>query len=337
MKNFRLETDMIGNRELPEDVLYGIHALRAKENFPDHTAFPYEWYKAVGVVKQACYETYQTYKKAVSEKFPGKELPFPLIPDNILEAIHNAAKEVAEGKYFDQFIVPAFSGGAGTSINMNVNEIIANVALIKLGKKPGRYELIDPVEHANVFQSTNDVIPTALRVAVMTLLNQLEETINLLRMKVEAHENTHRSDLRIGYTQMQEAVPSSFGKLFSTYSESLSRDWWRVSKCFERIKALRDHGCTILLVTHDTTAVQNICDRALWLDAGQAKRCGTNVAEIVAEYMDFQRARATQEDVPAAQEPPVPGQPADAAPESRQIGTVTTSSPRFSNSPAIVV
>ena len=94
-------------------------------------------------------------------------------------------------------------------------------------------------------------------------------------------------------------------------------------KCFERIKALREQGCTILLVTHDTTAVLNICDRVLWLDAGQIKRFGTNVAEIVAEYMDFQRARAKQQDVPAAHKPPVPGQPADTAPESRQVGTVT--------------
>jgi aspartate ammonia-lyase len=245
MTRFRIENDLVGNRNIQEDALYGIHALRAQENFPDETKFPLEWYKSVGLVKQSCYETYKAYKKAVSTKFPGKELPFPLIADDILEALNNAAKEVAEGKYFDHFIVPAFSGGAGTSINMNVNEIIANAALIKFGKKPGRYDLIDPVEYANVFQSTNDVIPTALRVAVMILLNQLEETINLLRMKVETHENTHRSDLRIGYTQMQEAVPSSFGKLFSTYSESLSRDWWRVSRCFERIKLVNLGGSAI--------------------------------------------------------------------------------------------
>ena len=245
MKHVRHETDLIGSRDIPEDALYGIHALRAKENFPDHTAFPSEWYQAVGVVKQAFFETYRAYKMAVSAKYPGKELPFQLIPDHILELLDHAAKEVSEGKYFEHFIVPAISGGAGTSINMNINEIITNAALKKLGKKPGQYELIDPVEHANVFQSTNDVIPTALKVALMTLLNQLEEAINLLRMKVEEHENAHRNELRIGFTQMQEAVPSSFGKLFSTYSESLSRDWWRVSKCFERIKPVNLGGSAI--------------------------------------------------------------------------------------------
>jgi aspartate ammonia-lyase len=245
MRTFRQETDLIGSREIPGDALYGIHALRAKENFPDRTPFPPEWYKAVGLVKQACYQTCRAYQNGLIAKYPGKELPVRLIPEPILDALEKASKEVAEGKYLDHFIVPAWSGGAGTSINMNINEIIANVALIQLGKKPGDYKTIDPVEHANVFQSTNDVVPTALRVAVMTLLSQLEESVNVLRSKVEFLENAHRNDLRIGYTQMQEAVPSSFGKLFSSYSESFSRDWWRVSKCFERIKLVNLGGSAI--------------------------------------------------------------------------------------------
>ncbi|MCX6244024.1 MAG: lyase family protein [Bacteroidetes bacterium] len=245
MIQLRTESDLIGNMEIPAYALYGIHALRAKKNFPDQTAFPAEWYEAVGMVKQACYETYRDYRNAVSEKYLGKELPFTVIPDEILDALALSAEEVAEGKHFGDFIVPAISGGAGTSINMNINEIIANLALKKLGKDPGQYEFVDPIEHANVFQSTNDVIPTALKVAVMILLNKLEETINILRSKVEGMENAHRNELRIGYTQMQEAVPSSYGKLFSTYSESFSRDWWRVSKCFERIKLVNLGGSAI--------------------------------------------------------------------------------------------
>jgi aspartate ammonia-lyase len=154
----------------------------------------------------------------------------------------DTAKEVSTGTYFDSFIVPAISGGAGTSINMNINEIIVNATLIKLDHKPGSYGILDPVEHANIFQSTNDVIPTALKIAGMMLLVQLETAINDVRGKVEEQENNFRNDLRIGYTQMQEAVPSSFGKLFSMYSEALSRDWWRVSKCFERIKLVNLGG-----------------------------------------------------------------------------------------------
>jgi aspartate ammonia-lyase len=242
MTSFRVENDLLGSRNIPEDALYGIHALRAHENFPDQTGFPVEWYKSVGIVKQACYETCLTYFDAIVAKYPDKELPFHMIPKDILSVLIETAKEISAGKYFDHFIVPAISGGAGTSINMNINEIIANAALLKLGHNPGEYSFIDPVEHANIFQSTNDVIPTALKVAMMGLLSGLESAINELRGKVEEKENAHRNDLRIGYTQMQEAVPSSFGKLFSTYSEALSRDWWRVSKCFERIKLVNLGG-----------------------------------------------------------------------------------------------
>ena len=236
MTSFRTENDLIGSKNVPADALYGIHALRAKENFPDGTIFPVEWYKATGFVKQACYETCASFSKAVSHKYPEKEFLFRLIPEEILNVLIESAKEIAEGKYFDSFIVPAISGGAGTSINMNINEIITNSALLKLGHKAGDYSVIDPVEHANVFQSTNDVIPTALKVAVMRLLLVLESSINEARGKIETLEVASHSKLRIGYTQMQEAVPTSFGKLFSTYCEAFSRDWWRVSKCFERIK-----------------------------------------------------------------------------------------------------
>jgi aspartate ammonia-lyase len=125
---------------------------------------------------------------------------------------------------------------------MNINEIIANCALINLGKKPGGYDFIDPIEHANIFQSTNDTVPTALKLAIMQMLGNLSEKINNLRAVVEQLESVHRNSLRIGYTQMQAAVPSSFGMLFGAYNEALSRDWWRVSKCFERIKTVNLGG-----------------------------------------------------------------------------------------------
>lgn len=156
-----------------------------------------------------------------------------------------AAKDVADGLHFEYFIVPSIQGGAGTSINMNINEIIANAALQKTGNKLGNYSVIDPIEDANIYQSTNDVIPTALVIAVMKLLQSLEENINMLRQKVEEYENNNRDKLRPGYTQMQEAVPSTYGMLFSAYNEALSRDWWRVSKCSERIKVVNLGGGAI--------------------------------------------------------------------------------------------
>ncbi|PCH71525.1 MAG: aspartate ammonia-lyase [Bacteroidales bacterium] len=241
----RTESDFIGQREIPKDALWGIHSLRAKENFPDKTAFHKEWFMAIGIVKQACYQTYSSFLKAIQDKFPNKEFPFKLIDSNLIEELEKVSIEINDGKHFEHFIVPAIQGGAGTSINMNVNEIISNRTLQKIRKPTGSYQDIDPFEHTNVFQSTNDVIPTSLKVATIRLLQELEESINSLRMEVEKTESKHRNVLRQGYTQMQAAVPSSYDKLFSTYNNALSRDWWRVSKCFERIKEVNLGGGAI--------------------------------------------------------------------------------------------
>lgn len=241
----RTETDFLGTVELPADALYGIHSARARENFPDKNRFHKSWYRAVGLTKLACYQTYKKFLQALDKKYPGKEIPLRLIPEDKTDILINTAMEVAEGKYFDHFIVPAISGGAGTSINMNVNEIIANAGLGKMNKKPGEYRHLDPIEDANIYQSTNDVIPTSLKVAVTHLLTQLEDSINALRDQVEGLEGKHRNDVKSGYTQMQEAVPTSFGKVFSNYSEALSRDWWRVSRAFERIKVVNLGGSAL--------------------------------------------------------------------------------------------
>jgi len=241
---YRTEKDSLGEKQIPSDSLYGIHSVRARENFPGNSPFPVEWYKSVGITKLACYNTYRKFRIAAEGRF-GKNLPFKIINDDILDTLSSAAKEVSDGIHFDQFIVPAIQGGAGTSINMNINEIITNSALLNTRHKCGEYTFIDPLEHANIYQSTNDVIPTALTVAVMILLQSLEEKINMLRQKVEEFEKKNREKLRPGYTQMQTAVPSSFGILFSTYNEALSRDWWRVSKCSERIKQVNLGGGAI--------------------------------------------------------------------------------------------
>jgi aspartate ammonia-lyase len=239
----RLEQDSIGSREIQENALYGIHSLRAQENFPDTTVFPIEWYKAVGLVKKACYIAYRKFKTAALDY--SNELSLSFIDDETLEILEKSATEVSEGLYFEYFIVPAIQGGAGTSINMNINEIIANHSLTLLGKKPGDYAVIDPIETANIYQSTNDVIPTSLKIATIRLLGLLENSINELREKVESLEKKYSNTLRVSYTQMQEAVPSTYGRLFSNYSEALSRDWWRVSKCLERIKVVNIGGGAI--------------------------------------------------------------------------------------------
>lgn len=237
----RIESDKLGEVKIPEEALYGINSIRAKENFPGDIPFHKEWYRATGMVKQACYRVYRKFLEATRKKY-GNDISLKMVPPEIIDALENAAIEVSEGLYFSHFIIPAMQGGAGTSINMNINEIIANVALINSGGRAGDYSDIDPIEHANIYQSTNDVIPTALTVASMNLLTELEESINLLRQYIEGLETKYRDYLRPAYTQMQEAVPSSFGKLFSAYNDALSRDWWRVSKCKERIKVVNLGG-----------------------------------------------------------------------------------------------
>lgn len=255
----RIEKDFLGTVEIPENVFYGIHSKRATENFPDNTSFPIEWYKSMALVKLAFYQCYFSFKKTVLTKY--KISPINLIDDKILETLIRAAEEVSKGKYIEHFIVPAIQGGAGTSINMNINEIIANVALYHNGFKPGMYEHIDPIEHANIYQSTNDVVPTALKVACLFLLNKLENKINELRISTESIEKLHRNELRIAYTQMQEAVPGSWDKLFSTYNDALSRDWWRVSKCVERIKTINLGGSAIgTSITVPVYFVMNLSD-----------------------------------------------------------------------------
>jgi aspartate ammonia-lyase len=241
----RIESDFIGQLEIPDDELYGIHSLRAQQNFPNSIPFHNEWYKALGITKLAVFKVYKKFTSAVTKKYRLENLSIKFFNDEIIQALIQSALEISEGKHFNHFIVPAMQGGAGTSINMNINEILANNALSFLGKKPGDYKIIDPITHANVFQSTNDVVPTSLKVAILRLLPELEEKINTLRSGIEFLENQHRDALRIAYTQMQEAVPSSFGRLFSTYNDALSRDWWRVSKCFERIKVVNLGGTAI--------------------------------------------------------------------------------------------
>jgi aspartate ammonia-lyase len=241
----RIEKDFLGELEVPENALYGIHSLRAKNNFPDTTPFHVEWYKSLGLIKLSCFETYKSYKKSLLNKYKLTDIPFRLLDDNIIDALIFSANQVSQGKHFDWFIVPAIQGGAGTSINMNINEIISNIALIHIGHKPGDYTIIDPIEHANIYQSTNDVIPTSLKLTLMQLLTSLEEKINSLRSNIEVVEKQNNNTLRIGYTQMQEAVPTSYSRLFSTYNEALSRDWWRVSKCHERIKTVNLGGSAI--------------------------------------------------------------------------------------------
>ncbi|MBF0315192.1 MAG: aspartate ammonia-lyase [Oligoflexia bacterium] len=242
----RVESDFIGSVEIDQHALYGINSFRARKNFPWARPFPLDWYRSVGLVKHVYYKTYEKFMKKIYEKYGShKTLPFRVMAEKEVWALLQASWEVWQGEHFEHFIVPAISGGAGTSINMNVNEIIANRTLRILGRACGDYGIIDPLENCNIFQSTNDVVPTALRIAILLQLKNLEQEVQLLRQEIEAKEKEYRYTLRMGATEWQEAVPTTFGRLFSTYQEAFSRDWWRISKCFERLKVCNLGGSAI--------------------------------------------------------------------------------------------
>lgn len=215
-------------------------AIKAKNNFNNEIGFHKEWYLAVAEIKYAYYIVYKKFKNSGLKRFKNKAENY-FFSDDIIEELIFAADNCREGDYFEKFIVPGISGGAGTSINLNINEIIANIANNNLNEE----NLVHPIEHANIYQSTNDVIPSALKIAAMRLLIDLEEKINDTRIKFEKLEREFKNVLRIGYTQLQDAVPTTFGRLFSTYSDALSRDWWRVSKASERLKTLNLGGSAI--------------------------------------------------------------------------------------------
>jgi aspartate ammonia-lyase len=218
-------------KEIPVNAYYGIHTARAAENFKVSRQMVHpELIKAVAVVKQAAAET---------NIFLG------LLSADVGSAIVQAAGEVAEGKLADQFIVDALQGGAGTSSNMNANEVIANRAIEILGGDIGDYGLVHPLDHVNLSQSTNDVYPTALRIAAIRLLGSLAESCAQLQGALQAKEAEFAGILKLGRTEMQDAVPITLGQEFSAWAEAVARDRWRLYKVEERLRQVNLGGTAV--------------------------------------------------------------------------------------------
>jgi len=231
MSNLRQESDLLGKRELPADALYGIHTLRALENFPlarrpVHPAL----IQACGAVKLAC---------AITNHELGDW------DETKAEAIFAACREMMEGKLDQHVLVDALQGGAGTSTNMNVNEVLANRALILLGHAPGRYDLVSPGDDLNLHQSTNDTYPTALKLAAIRLLHRLEERVVALQEAFQAKEKEFAHVVKVGRTEMQDAVLTTLGREMAAYAEAFNRDRWRIYKCEERLRVVNLGGTAI--------------------------------------------------------------------------------------------
>lgn len=229
--NERIEKDMLGEKAVPDTVYYGIHTARAMENF-NLSGRPAEktLVAALAMVKKACCRA-------------NSELEF-IVPE-IAAVIEQACDEIIEGRFEQEFRVDALQGGAGTSLNMNINEVVANRALEILGRKKGDYKHIDPLDHVNLHQSTNDVYPTALKVAVAFLLRELSGKLALLQDKFQEKEKEFAAVVKIGRTEMQDAVPITLGAEFSAFAEAFARDRWRTFKAEERIRIVNLGGTAV--------------------------------------------------------------------------------------------
>jgi aspartate ammonia-lyase len=217
--------------KVPLEAYYGVHTLRGHRNFlVSGLKTSPALIRALAQVKQAA---------AVANMDAG------LLPQPIGAAIVQAAQEVASGLFPDQFIVDAFQGGAGTSTNMNVNEVIANRAIEILGGEKGDYKIVNPLEHVNLSQSTNDVYPTALRVAAIGMVLELSETLAFLQGELQKKEAEFAGVLKIGRTEMQDAVPITLGQEFSAFAEAIARDRWRLYKVEERLRQVNLGGTAI--------------------------------------------------------------------------------------------
>ncbi|GAB6183753.1 aspartate ammonia-lyase [Thermodesulfovibrio hydrogeniphilus] len=227
----RLEKDSLGEILVQKDAYYGIHTLRAKDNFPvTNEKIHRELIWAMAMVKKAC-------------AWANKELG--LLDEKKAEAIINACDELAKGIFDSEIIVDPLAGGAGTSLNMNVNEVIANKALEFMGYEKGRYDIVEPLEGVNMNQSTNDVFPTAVKVAVVRLLKELASEVALLQGEFQRKEKEYAKILKVGRTEMQDAVPVTVGQEFSAWAEALNRDWWRLNKAQERVRQVNLGGTAV--------------------------------------------------------------------------------------------
>ena len=210
--SFRTEHDFLGERQIPFEAYWGVHTARAVENFPISgtpvSAMP-DLIRALGFVKKAA-----TRANADLGALDRKRAA----------AIILACNALIDGQHHSEFVVDVIQGGAGTSTNMNANEVLANIALEKLGFEKGRYDVLHPNDHVNASQSTNDVYPTAVRIALWTGIDRLLQSMAMLRKGFEAKADEFKDVLKIGRTQLQDAVPMTLGQEFLTYAIMIGED-----------------------------------------------------------------------------------------------------------------
>lgn len=229
--DYRMEHDLLGERQVPAHAYYGIHSLRAFENF----------YLSGRLLHPQLIIALAEVKKAAA--FANREASLLNAP--LVKAISGACDEVIAGRWHDQFIVDALQGGAGTSANMNANEVIANRAIELLNGQKGDYSLVHPLDHVNLSQSTNDVFPTAVRIAAIRLLKSVSEGFAELQSALQQKEEAFAGIVKMGRTELQDALPVMLGQEFGAYAQAIARDRWRIYKVEERLRQVNLGGTAV--------------------------------------------------------------------------------------------
>ncbi len=237
----RIEKDSLGELEIPDDAVYGIHSLRSLNNFPysGEKIHPYI-VKGFLQVKLAAAETNYKCGLLFKEKYsPIEEAITELLAET------EACIKGNLSSIYEKVVVDPYQGGAGTSLNMNINEIIANTALKYVGKEFGDYSHIHPLDDVNMSQSTNDTYPTALRIASIYLLRELQDSFAQLQSALQKKEEEFRTVIKIGRTQFQDAVPITLGQEFGAYAQAFARDRWRLYNAEERLRSVNLGGTAV--------------------------------------------------------------------------------------------
>ncbi len=227
----RIEKDSLGSMEVPKDCYYGAQTARAVQNFPISGLLPHPTFVWAVVMLKKC--------AAVANMATGR------LPQEIGRSIVAASDEVLSGELADQFVVDPFQAGAGTSHNMNVNEVLANRALELLGKQRGDFSFLHPNDHVNMAQSTNDVIPTAIRLAALELLDPLLESLEALENTLSHKGIEFDHILKSGRTHLQDAVPIRLGQEFSGYAVAIRKNREGLEACIPALLELGIGGTAV--------------------------------------------------------------------------------------------
>jgi len=232
-EGYRVESDPLGQVRIPRDCLWGVHTVRAIDNFP----------LSGRPVNPALIRAFGEVKLAAAQV--NRELGSWNSDTRKAEAIEIACREMADGQLDEHVVVDAMQGGAGTSTNMNVNEVIANRAMRILGLRPGEGSRVSPLDDVNLHQSTNDTYPTALRIAAIRGVRRLDGALVSLQEAFQDAERRFGDVVKLGRTQLQDAVLTTLGREMGAYAEAFGRDRWRVYKCEERLRVVNLGGTAI--------------------------------------------------------------------------------------------